>query len=100
MVPGSRAPAAESEVVMRKFIALILVILCGGCATQADRTAQMQREVDEMIATYGPACEKLGYKSATDPWRDCVLHLNTKDTLARYSAAPTTSTCFGHRGFF
>jgi hypothetical protein len=85
---------------MRTFIAVILLMLAGGCATQADRSAQMQREVDEMIATYGPACEKLGYKAATDPWRDCILRLNTKDVVARYSSAPSSTTCFGHRGFF
>ncbi|TMH11627.1 MAG: hypothetical protein E6H65_09040 [Betaproteobacteria bacterium] len=85
---------------MRTFIASILIVLISGCATQADRTAQVQREVDEMIATYGPACDKLGYKSATDPWRDCVLRLNARDNLARYSTTPTTTTCFGHRGFF
>ena len=46
----------------------ISLALLAGCATQADRTAQVEREVDEMIATYGPACEKLGYQSASDPW--------------------------------
>jgi len=85
---------------MRKFIAPILIVLLAGCATQADRTAQVQREVDEMIATYGPACEKLGYGNSTDPWRDCVLRLSAKDNLARYSTRPSTTTCFGHRGFF
>jgi hypothetical protein len=85
---------------MRAFAALWLTVLLGGCVTQAERTAQMQREVDEMIATYGPACEKLGYASATDPWRDCVLRLNARDSAARYSRTPSTTTCFGHRGFF
>ena len=85
---------------MRTSIALISLALLASCATQADRTAQVQREVDEMIATYGPACEKLGYQNASDPWRDCVLRLNAKDTVARYSSRPTTTSCFGHRGFF
>ena len=86
---------------MRASIASILIVLFAGCATsQADRTAQVQREVDEMVATYGPACEKLGYKSESDPWRDCVLRLSTKDAVARYSTRPTTTSCFGHRGFF
>ena len=84
---------------LRSSILSILAVLAG-CATQAERSAQIQREVDDMIAVYGPACDKLGYKSATDPWRDCVLRLNTKDTVARYRTSPTTTTCFGHRGFF
>jgi hypothetical protein len=85
---------------MRRFFYLLPIILCAGCATQADRTAQMQREVDDMIAVYGPACEKLGYANGSDPWRNCLLRLNTNQTIARYSTAPTTTTCFGHRGFF
>ena len=84
---------------MRIFVASPLITLLAGCATQAERTARVQREVDEMIATYGPACEKLGYKSDSDPWRDCVLRLSNKDA-ARYSRGPTTTSCFGHRGFF
>ena len=85
---------------MRMFVASLLITLLAGCATQAERTARVQREVDEMIATYGPACEKLGYKSDADPWRDCVLRLSAKDTAERYSRVPTTTSCFGHRGFF
>ena len=85
---------------MLTFVSLVSITLLAGCATQADQTARMQREVDEMIATYGPACEKLGYKSDADPWRDCVLRLSSKDTAARYSRAQTTTSCFGHRGFF
>jgi len=42
---------------MRAFAALALAVLLAGCVTQAERTAQMQREVDEMIATYGPMRE-------------------------------------------
>ncbi len=85
---------------MRRFFSLLLVLLSAGCATQADRSAQMQREVDDMIAVYGPACEKLGYANGSDAWRNCVLRFNTRETIARYSAIPTTTTCFGHRGFF
>ena len=60
----------------------------------------MQREVNQMIQAYGPECDKLGYKRNTDPWRDCVLKLSTKDSYERYATRPTTTTCFGHRGFF
>lgn len=85
---------------MRKFASSLLIMLLASCVTQAERTARIQREVDEMIATYGPACEKLGYKRDADPWRDCVLRLSAKDTAERYSRTPTTTSCFGHRGFF
>lgn len=85
---------------MRTFVAAVLIALVAGCTTQAERTARMQREVDEMIETYGPACEKLGYKRDTDHWRDCVLRLNANDRAERYMRTPTTTNCFGHRGFF
>ena len=85
---------------MRPFALAFLVFVCTGCATQAERSAQMQREVEDMIAVYGPACEKLGYARDSDVWRNCVLRLNTNEAIVRYSTAPTTTTCFGHRGFF
>ena len=85
---------------MHRYFLFLLILLSTGCATQADRAAQMQREVDDMIAVYGPACEKLGYANGSDPWRNCVVRLNTKETIARYSTAQMMTTCFGHRGFF
>ena len=85
---------------LRTVIVIIATLACTACMTQGERAARMQREVDDMIAVYGPACEKLGFKQATDPWRDCVIRLDAKDSLARYRTAPTTTTCFGHRGFF
>jgi hypothetical protein len=88
------------EIMMRMLIPLVLTALLAGCATQAERSARAEREVEQMIQVYGPACEKLGYKSDADPWRDCVMRLSEKDNLERYSRYPTTTTCFGHRGFF
>ncbi len=85
---------------MRILILATLILLVSGCATQAERAAQVQREVDQMIQVYGPGCEKLGYKGDTDPWRDCVLRLATKESLERYSRAPVSANCVGHRGFF
>jgi len=63
---------------MRTTMALTLALLLGGCATQADRAAQQQREVDDMIAVYGPACEKLGNMRDSEQWRSCILTLDTK----------------------
>ena len=88
---------------MRALFFLLLSVWLIGCATPAERAAQMQHEVDEMIAVYGPACEKLGYKGDTDHWRDCVLRLSAKDSVERarrFSSFPATTSCFGHRGFF
>ncbi|BCB25926.1 hypothetical protein SKTS_08120 [Sulfurimicrobium lacus] len=84
---------------MRILILLIAVAVLGGCATPAQRAAQLQREVDEMITVYGPSCEKLGYKTDSDPWRDCILHLSAKESYERDRGAPRTTSCIGHRGF-
>lgn len=85
---------------MRTTMALTLTLLLYGCATQTDRAAQQQREVDEMIAVYGPACEKLGTARDSEQWRSCILSMDTRDAIQRYRTSPTTTTCFGHRGFF
>lgn len=84
---------------MRILMLLIVVAVLAGCATPAERAARMQREVDEMITVYGPSCEKLGYGKDTDPWRDCILRLGAKDRYERDRGMPTTTSCFGHRGF-
>ena len=83
---------------MRAFTLFVAMMFVAGCVTQAERAAQVQREVDEMIGVYGPGCEKLGYKADSDPWRDCVLRLATKDRLERRDF--TTTNCIGNRGFF
>ncbi|HEV2220102.1 MAG TPA: hypothetical protein VGV08_06050 [Casimicrobiaceae bacterium] len=85
---------------MRAIAISALIVLLSGCATQAERAAAMQRDVDDMIKVYGPACEKLGYKNDTDPWRDCVLRLATRDSLERSRREPVFTNCIGHRGFF
>jgi len=82
-------------------LTLTLAVALSGCAsTPAERSAQMQREVEEMIQVYGPACEKLGYKADTDQWRECILKLNTSKNIERYSTRATMTECWGHRGFF
>lgn len=87
---------------MRTLIALALSAAIAGCATPtaAERAAQMQKEVDEMIQIYGPACEKLGFSPDTDKWRECILNLNRSQVLEHYSTQPATTQCWGHRGFF
>jgi len=85
---------------VRFLAALAIATALGGCMTTAERSAQMQAEIDDMVAVYGPACDKLGFQASTDPWRNCVLGLSAQKTRERYYASPRTSTCFGHRGFF
>lgn len=75
-------------------------ILLAGCATQAERAAAAQREVDDMVKVYGPACEKLGYKSDTDGWRDCVLRLADRDSTEQARRSGYFTQCVGTRGFF
>lgn len=83
---------------MRTSIVLLSILLLAGCATQEQRAAQMQREVEDMVRVYGPACDKLGFRPDTDPWRDCVLRLATKTSLERREIM--TTNCIGSRGFF
>ena len=83
---------------MRAFALFVSIMLVAGCATEAQRAAQVQRDVDEMIRVYGPGCDKLGYKADSDQWRECVLRLATKERLERRDF--TTTNCIGNRGFF
>jgi hypothetical protein len=79
---------------VRPLLALSLLSLPIGllsaCATPAQQAAYAQHEMEQTMAIYGPACEKLGYAANTDPWRNCVMQLSYKDDMQRYSftAAP------------
>lgn len=81
---------------------LLIPLLLAGCAalTPEERAAKVEREVDEMIRIYGPACEKLGYKNDSDHWRDCVLRLSADERRQQYINRPTTTSCIGRRGFY
>jgi len=81
---------------MRTLLYLACGVVFAGCATTEERAAQAQREVEEMIQVYGPACDRLGFANATDDWRNCILRLSARDAYYR----PATTTCFGHRGFY
>jgi hypothetical protein len=83
---------------MRRFLVLLLVGLVSACATPQQRSAQVEREVAQMIQEYGPGCERLGFKADTDPWRECILRLANKDALQRREIM--TTNCIGSRGFF
>jgi hypothetical protein len=82
---------------MRIVKLLPLVLLLAACATPAERAAQKQSQMDEMMMVYGPACEKLGYKVHSDLWRDCVLRLDARDSSLR--GYPMMTNCVGQGGF-
>jgi hypothetical protein len=85
---------------MRKLLEVFLIALLVGCATTpAEREARMQREVDHMTQAYGPICDKLGYKRDTDPWRDCVVKLDTKNSYDRMANQLSMPAYFGPYGF-
>lgn len=63
-------------------------VALAGCATPAEQSAVMSREMDRMIVVYGPACEKLGYKNDSDPWRNCILQMSLKNDFERYNYYP------------
>jgi len=87
----------RTEAAIRAFALSLLLLFLAGCATQAERAAQVQREVEQMIQLYGPGCERLGYKADTDPWRECVLKLAHRED--QYNRYPISTNCFRHRGF-
>lgn len=67
---------------------LCLAIAASGCTTPQERAAQKQAEAANMITVYGPACARLGYAPDSDPWRNCIVNLSTKDDLQRYGPYP------------
>lgn len=83
---------------MRAITSLAVITFLAGCASEADLIALKQREVDEMVRIYGPACTRLGYQPDTNQWRDCVLRLGMKDSLERRNY-PARISCFGPAGF-
>jgi hypothetical protein len=70
-----------SRAVSAALLAAPLVL--AGCTTPEQRAAQMQAEVEHMMAVYGPACARPGYAPGSDAWRNCVLSLDQKDDLQR-----------------
>lgn len=70
-------------------LALLFSAFLAACSTTpAEQAAQAQRDADYMVQVYGPACEKLGYTRNTDPWRNCILSMSTRDALRNYPYDP------------
>ena len=76
---------------MRKLMLALAVLSLAACSTPADRAARAQKEMEDMIAEYGPACEKLGFPHDTDGWRNCALKFGTSENAQRY---PVMTTCY------
>jgi len=80
---------------MRTLMLALAVLSLAACTTPADRAARAQKEVEDMMAEYGPACDKLGYPRDTDAWRNCVLKLGTTENAQHY---PVMTTCYRSPG--
>lgn len=50
----------------------LLLLLLAGCMTP-----------EQIIAKHAPFCEKLGYTTDTDPWRQCIQTEAGNDKAAR-----------------
>jgi hypothetical protein len=50
-------------------------LLAAGCATVDEQAAQV-------VAAYGPYCDKLGYQPNTDAWRLCIQLEDAKAAAA------------------
>ena len=82
---------------IRSLPILALPFLLAACATPQQRAERMQAEMAEAMVTYGPACSHLGYTPNSDPWRECVLQLSTRDEVRRYG--PSYYGGYGPRGW-
>ena len=83
----------------KSIVVLAAAAMLAACATPEQRAADARAEMEAMMATYGPACERLGFRPDDDRWRDCVLRMAARDDM-RYSRYPLSTTCFGSRGFY
>lgn len=68
------------------------------CTTPQQRALQQQADADRMIIEFGPACTRLGYTPNSDPWRNCVIQLNTKEQIERYGNSTYMYGGWGGRG--
>jgi hypothetical protein len=79
---------ADKEATMRTLPLTLAALLLAACSTPQERAAYQARLADEMIVEYGPACQRLGYVTNTDPLRACVMNLSAKDELRSYLSYP------------
>jgi len=92
-VKGATMPA-----ILRLSAAIGLAVLATACSTPQEKSARAQAEMTQLMAIYGPACSQLGYSANTDPWRECVLHLGTREELQRMGTANGPYGSWRYRG--
>lgn len=84
---------------MRTAILTIASAVCLlGCTTPQEKAMQQQAEMERMMAQYGPACAQLGHAPNSDPWRNCVLQLATRDGYYRGGVSTSIFGSFGSWG--
>lgn len=62
----------------RLLIASLPLLVLAACASP-------ERQAERAIAKFGPYCEKLGYAKNTDPWRDCIMKEQARETSIIWS---------------
>lgn len=67
---------------------LLIGLLVAGCATP-------EQWAKQVIAEYGPYCEKLGYKKDTDAWRQCIQIEDAKSAAVHRRSYLMSPWCFG-----
>ena len=84
---------------MRAFMLMTASVVCLlGCTTPQEKAMQQQAEMDRMIAEYGPACVQLGFAPNTDPWRNCIVQMATKNGTYRGGVSTSIFGGFGSGG--
>lgn len=76
---------------------LALTLGLAACTTPQERAQRMQAEMAELMVVYGPACTRLGFGEGSDPWRQCVLQLSTREELRQVGSGPGYYGHFGRR---
>ena len=76
-------PGSRTRAIARMSAAIGLAVLATACSTPQEKAARAQADMQQLMAVYGPACSQLGYAPNTDPWRECVLHLGTREEIQR-----------------
>ena len=84
---------------MRVLMLMAAGVLClQGCATPQEKAMQQQAEMDRMMVEYGPACTQLGFAANSDPWRNCIVQLATKNGYGRGGVSTSVFGSFGSWG--
>ena len=65
---------------MRTLIGTVFAAsLLTACASPQQPNAALEHDVDTLISTYGPTCEKHGKAINSHQWRNCVYQLSKRE---------------------